>query len=58
MVQVGEDEFCTECMEWRAIDKDGKCTVCGKILLKPKSEDKSQSYAEYEREDFDSEGFE
>ena len=55
MVQVGKDEFCTECMEWRAYDKEGKCVVCGKVLLKPKSEDKSKSYADYEHESFDSE---
>ena len=55
MVKVGEDEFCTTCMEWRAYDKDGKCVVCGKVLVRPKTEKKSESYAEYEREDFESE---
>lgn len=53
MIHVGEDEFCTECMEWRTYDKDGKCVVCGKQLIKPKIEQKTESYAEYERDGYD-----
>jgi hypothetical protein len=54
MIHVGEDEFCTNCMEWRLYNKEGKCVVCGKQLLKKPSDKKTESYAEYEREDFDS----
>jgi hypothetical protein len=32
---VGEDEFCSTCMEWRAFDElTGKCCVCGHIIKK------------------------
>ena len=41
-------------MEWRLYNKNGKCVVCGKQLIKQKTDKKSESYAEYEREDFDS----
>jgi PHP family Zn ribbon phosphoesterase len=54
MIHVGEDEFCTKCMEWRLYNKEGKCFVCGKQLKKKTPDKKTESYAEYEREDFDS----
>lgn len=34
-VMVGEDEFCSTCMEWRPYDEvTGKCKVCGRIIKK------------------------
>ena len=55
MVDIGEDEFCTKCMEWRKYDEGGKCVVCGKFILSKPSKDKSDSYAEYDRETFETE---
>ena len=32
-ITVGADEFCPNCMEWRAYDETtGKCVVCGRII--------------------------
>jgi hypothetical protein len=32
-IMVGADEFCPNCMEWRAYDEiTGKCVVCGRII--------------------------
>ena len=56
MVKVGEDEFCTQCMEWCTIDAEGKCSVCGKLLKKTLSTNKTESYGEYEREDIEYNG--
>ena len=49
-IKIGEDEFCSNCMEWREFDENGKCKVCGKIILKQKNKEKKDSYSEYERE--------
>ena len=52
-VEVGKDEFCSNCMEWREYDEEGKCKVCGKIIFKKKVKNAEYSYAEYEREKTD-----
>ena len=52
-VEVGKDEFCSNCMEWREYDEEGKCRVCGKIIFKKNPKGTEYSYAEYEREDID-----
>jgi hypothetical protein len=32
-ITVGADEFCPNCMEWRAYDEiTGKCVVCGRVI--------------------------
>lgn len=50
-VTVGEDEFCPTCMEWRPYDEfTGKCTVCGRIIKKPK--DSRKITDEYDLKDF------
>jgi hypothetical protein len=50
-VTVGEDEFCPTCMEWRPFDElTGKCTVCGRIIKKPK--DSRKITDEYDLKDF------
>lgn len=34
-ITVGVDEFCPNCMEWRAYDElTGRCSVCGRIIKK------------------------
>jgi hypothetical protein len=53
MVEVGKDEFCTDCMEWRKYDHKGKCIVCDKIILTQPKKDKTGSYTEYEREEYE-----
>ena len=55
MVDVGDDEFCTDCMEWRKYDEEGKCVVCGKLIFKKPAKKETSSYAEYEKETFESE---
>ncbi|MFX0125645.1 MAG: hypothetical protein ACFFAE_18625 [Candidatus Hodarchaeota archaeon] len=52
-MKIGNDEFCSNCMEWREFDEDGKCKVCGKYIVKQVIKDKTDSYAEYERETAD-----
>jgi len=29
---VGEDEYCSNCKEWRTYDEQGKCKKCGKQI--------------------------
>ena len=50
MVDVGEDEFCINCMQWRTYDAEGKCTKCGKTIKKQKSSDRTDGYGEKEHE--------
>lgn len=52
-IKIGNDEFCSNCMEWREYDEDGRCKVCGKIIYKQKAKYIKNSYAEYERETTD-----
>ncbi len=52
-VKIGSDDFCSNCMEWREYDEEGRCKKCGKIIMKQKIDDKKESYAEYERESVD-----
>ena len=51
-VTVGEDEFCLTCMEWRKCNEEGKCTVCGRQIKKMNRESDSQSYGEFQRDEF------
>ena len=30
-IKIGKDDFCSNCMEWREYDEEGRCKVCGKI---------------------------
>ena len=53
LIKIGNDDFCSNCMEWREYDEEGKCKKCGKIIMKQKIDDKKESYAEYERESVD-----
>jgi len=52
-MKIGEDEFCSKCMEWREYDENGRCKVCGKIIVKQKIKEKKDSYSEYEREELE-----
>jgi len=52
-LKVGSDEFCSNCMEWREYDEEGKCKVCGKQIFKKYSKEQDKSYAEYEIETLD-----
>jgi len=49
-MKIGSDEFCLYCMEWREIDEEGKCKVCGKPIAKKELKGNKDSYAEYEKE--------
>jgi len=49
-VKIGEDEFCSNCMEWREYDEDGKCKICGKIIMKKRKKEEKDSYSEYKQE--------
>jgi len=31
-VKIGNDDFCLYCMEWREIDKDGRCKICKHLI--------------------------
>ena len=58
-ISVGEDEFCSKCMEWRKYDEEGKCKVCGKIIKDTTRRIQDTQYDEYgidsepEESDFD-----
>jgi hypothetical protein len=54
-VKIGLDEFCSNCMEWREFDEDGKRKICGKPIVKKVIKNQTNSYAEYERETSDTE---
>ena len=47
-IVVGTDEFCSNCMEWREYDENGKCKVCGRSIIKKSTSHKERvSYDEY-----------
>ena len=48
MIKTGEDEFCTNCMDWRQCNEDGECVVCKNKLRKTKRE--SIGYGQIERD--------
>jgi len=45
-IAVGADEFCSNCMEWREYNEEGKCKVCGKFIKTTKHRDQ-KDYNEY-----------
>jgi len=49
-IKVGSDEFCSNCMEWREFDKEGKCKKCGKVIKKGCSSSKKDGYDQYKSE--------
>jgi len=50
MVKVGNDEFCSKCMDWREYDEEGKCKVCGTLIKKDLKSDKRDGYSDYKTE--------
>ena len=50
-ITVGLDDFCSNCMEWREYDEEGKCKKCGKLIKKEQVSTGKDSYSEYETED-------
>ena len=54
-VKIGEDEFCSKCMEWREYDNKGRCKVCGKIIMKQRLKEEKDSYSEYKQETIEAE---
>lgn len=48
--EVGNDEFCLNCMEWRKYDKHGRCIVCKNKIFKIKSKEEKNGYSEYKIE--------
>lgn len=52
MIKTGEDEFCTNCMDWRSCNENGECIICGKKLKKTKHD--TQGYGQIEQDsDYD-----
>lgn len=45
-IKIGNNEFCSICMDWQEYDEDGRCKLYGKIITKQKEKDKNKSYAE------------
>lgn len=51
MIQkVGNDEFCSNCMDWQVYDEEGKCKKCGKLIKKSIKEQKKEGYDSYKLE--------
>ncbi len=46
-MKVGNDDFCSKCMEWREYDDNGKCVVCGSVIHQFKSVEVTDGYNEY-----------
>ena len=49
-IKVGSDEFCSNCMEWREYDSEGKCRVCGKVIKKILKNQNKEGYNDYKTE--------
>jgi hypothetical protein len=49
-LKVGNDEFCSNCMEWREYTPEGKCKVCGKVIKKMIKYQNKEGYADYKIE--------
>jgi len=50
VVKVGNDEFCSNCMEWREYDEEGRCKKCGKVIKKQEKTQQKDSYEQYKQE--------
>jgi len=50
-VKVGNDEFCSNCMDWQEYDPKGRCIVCGKVIKKKIPRSYIKSYDEYQQDD-------
>ncbi len=49
-IKVGNDEFCSNCMEWREYNSKGKCKVCGKLIKKLLENQNKEGYNDYKTE--------
>jgi predicted amidophosphoribosyltransferase len=49
-VKIGNDEFCSKCMEWREYDEEGKCKVCGKLIKRMDKQPPKNGYSDYKSE--------
>ena len=49
-IQIGKDEFCIDCAEWREYDENGRCKVCGKIIKKIVNNEPKNGYERYKTE--------
>jgi len=58
--EIGKDEFCLHCMEWRKYDQDGRCVVCKHIIFKKDKKHEKVGYNEYkvESSEFEHDDFE
>jgi len=50
IVKVGNDEFCSTCMDWQEYDEEGRCKVCKKTIKKSLSPKEKDSYSSHESE--------
>jgi predicted amidophosphoribosyltransferase len=50
IVKVGNDEFCSNCMDWREYDEQGRCKKCGKLIKKQLEIQQKDSYEQYKQE--------
>jgi len=48
--KIGKDEFCLKCMEWREYDKEGRCKVCKRRIVKLIKKNEKLGYNEYKTE--------
>ncbi|UCD13069.1 MAG: hypothetical protein JSW60_05775 [Thermoplasmatales archaeon] len=46
-ITVGSDEFCSNCMEWREYDEEGKCKICEKLIKTTTRRARRTDYDEY-----------
>lgn len=43
-VNVGNDEFCPKCMDWKEYDDKGRCKVCKTLIKKSRAVNKYEEY--------------
>ena len=43
-LNVGSDEFCLHCMEWREYDEEGRCKICKHIIHKENKKSEKVGY--------------
>ena len=49
-LKIGNDEFCVNCMEWRELDKEGRCKGCNHIIHRENKKIEKDRYENYKTE--------
>lgn len=47
---IGNDEFCLHCMEWREYDEKGRCKICKHIIHRENKKSEKDGYNELKSE--------